>query len=59
VVLVDVVAQRVGVVELFVALRAGGVVERDVLGHASGAFELCVAGGTGVCHSGSNSKCVI
>jgi hypothetical protein len=48
VILVDVGAQRIRVVELLVARRTGVVVEGDVLGHARGALDLCVATGTGV-----------
>jgi hypothetical protein len=31
------------------------VVERDVLGHTSGALELCIAAGAGVGHYVNNS----
>jgi hypothetical protein len=55
VVLVDVVAQGVGVVELLVTLRTRVVVERDVLGHAGGTLELCIATGAGVRHCSINS----
>ena len=44
----DVVAQRIGVVEFFVALSTRVVVECDVLGHAGSALELCIAAGAGV-----------
>jgi hypothetical protein len=37
-----VAAQCVGRLELLVALRAGVVVERDVLGHTGSVLELCV-----------------
>ena len=53
--LVDVGAKRVGFVERFVTLSTRVVVERDVLGDAGGALELCIAGGAGVCHCISNS----
>nr|WP_165857906.1 hypothetical protein [Halonotius pteroides] len=49
------VAQRVGLVELFVALGTRVVVERDVLGHAGSALELCIAAGAGVRHYVNNS----
>ena len=55
VVLVDVVSKCVGLLELFVTLRTRVVVERDVLGDAGGALELCIAGGAGVCHYIINS----
>ena len=41
-VLVDVVAQRIGVVELLVALGTRGVVKRDMLGHAGSGLELYI-----------------
>ena len=43
--LVDVVTQRVGVVELFVARCTRIVMETDVLGDAGCALELCIAVG--------------
>jgi hypothetical protein len=48
VILVDVVAQRIGVVESLVALSTRVVVERDVLGHAGSALKLCITAGAGV-----------
>ena len=48
--LVDVVAQRVSLLELLVALGTRVVVKRDVLGHAGSALELCIAAGAGVRH---------
>jgi len=50
VVLVDVVAQRIGVVEFFVALGTRVVVECDVLGHTGSTLELCIAARAGVRH---------
>jgi hypothetical protein len=55
VILVDVVAQRIGVVELLVALGTRVVVKRDVLAHAGSALELCIAAGAGVRHYINNS----
>jgi hypothetical protein len=52
---VDVLAQFVSLVELLVTLRTRVVVECDVLGHASGALELCIATGAGVRHCINNS----
>ena len=49
-VLVDVVAQRIGVVEFLVALGTRVVVKRDVLGHAGSALELCIATGASIRH---------
>jgi hypothetical protein len=50
VVLVDVVAQRVSLVEPFVALGTRVVVKRDVLGHAGSVLELFIAAGASVRH---------
>ena len=44
-VLVDVVAQRIGVVEALVAPGTRAVMKRDVLGHAGCALDLCIATG--------------
>ena len=49
-ILVDVVAQRIGVVKSLVALSTRVVVKRDVLGHAGSTLELCIATGAGVRH---------
>ncbi len=58
VVLVDVGAKRVHLVELLVTFCTRVMMERDVLGDAGGALELCIAGGAGVCHYISNSRLV-
>ena len=42
---VDVVAQGIGVVELFVTRCTRVVMETDVLAHAGRALELCIAVG--------------
>ena len=43
--LVDVVTQRIGVVELFVTRCTRVVMEADVLAHAGRALKLCIAMG--------------
>ena len=43
--LMDVVAQRIGVVELFVTRCTRIVMKTDVLGDAGRALELCIAVG--------------
>ena len=43
--LVDVVAQRIGVIELFVTRCTRVVMKTDVLGDAGCALELCIAVG--------------
>jgi hypothetical protein len=43
--LVDVLAQRISVVELLVTRRTRVVVKADVLAHAGRALELCIAVG--------------
>lgn len=48
---VDVLSQRVRIVDLLVADCTGVVVKRQVLGDCSGRFELRIAAGTCVCHS--------
>ena len=50
VVLVDVVAQRISLIEPLVALGTRVVVKRDVLSHAGSALELCIAVGASVRH---------
>lgn len=52
---VDVVTQRIGVVELFVTDRTCVVMERQVLGQCGNCLELCVAVGAGLRHCIINS----
>jgi len=46
--LVDVFAQRVGLVKFLVTFSTRVVMKRDVLGHAGSTLKLCIATGAGV-----------
>lgn len=50
VILVDVLAKLIGFAEFLVTFRTGVVVKCHVLGDTGCTLELCVAGGTCVCH---------